>query len=49
MSTQPSKAEFIVAIVVEVMTVLFISLSLLIDEGGNHHRHRPGVVTVALE
>lgn len=49
MSSQPSKAKFIAAILVEVMTVIFISLSLLIDEGGNCRHNRPGVVTAALD
>lgn len=49
MFTQLSKAEFIAAILVEVMTVLFISLSLIIDEGGNCCRNRPGIITAALD
>lgn len=49
MSSLPSKAEFIAAILVEVLTVVFISLSLLINEGGNRHRNQPGVVTAALD
>ena len=49
MSSQPSKAEFIAAILVEVLTVIFISLSLIIDEGGNRRRNRPGIVTAALD
>lgn len=49
MSSQPSKAEFIAAILVEVLTVIFISLSLLINEGGNRRRDRPGIVTAALD
>ena len=49
MSSLPSKAEFIAAILVEVLTVVFISLSLLINEGGNRRRNQPGVVTAALD
>lgn len=49
MSSLPSKAEFIAAILVEVLTVVVISLSLLINEGGNRRRDRPGIVTAALD
>lgn len=49
MSAQPSKAELIAAIVVEVLTVVFISLSLIIDERGNRRRNRPGIVTATLD
>lgn len=49
MSSLLSKAEFIAAILVEVLTVVFISLSLLINEGGNHRHNQPGVVTAALD
>lgn len=50
MSAQPSKAEFVTAIIVEALTVVLISLSLILDEGGRtRHHQRPGVVTAALE
>lgn len=49
MSSRPSKAEFIAAILVEVLTVISISLSLLINKGGSRRRDRPGIVTAALD
>lgn len=50
MSFWPSKAKFIVAIIVEVLTVVFVFFSLLLDQGGRAHRHQqPDVITMALE